>query len=177
MDHNRKKIKVQPIGLLIGPWKNYVSELEYKTIICEALTNCVCSGNPLIEIRGYLITRRRVFLVLKTKFEELNHFLHKFYEYVRVHVLRLLREEYHKTIGEIIEIEEERIKLFDRFSLQNSYFTDLLCGKKVHLPYYDPQLERLKNFLTHQRYCSLVDYSGKDAKGPVIMNIQSCEMS
>ena len=49
----------------------------------------------------------------------------------------------------------------------NDYIRALITGKEVHIGYYDPYLERLKQYIHNHNYCSALDYSG--GKSPVIV--------
>ncbi|HYG50814.1 MAG TPA: hypothetical protein VD905_07915 [Flavobacteriales bacterium] len=167
---NKKKRALFSVELLIGPWRKVVPGHICKMLIAEALSEGVCHKKPLHEIMGYLITSRRVFIVMDIPDKNIHELFRDFYERIRKKIKPYLHS--HKEHYDTAKTDKEMV-LFEKHELRNNYLIRLLCGKKVALKYYDPNLERLKNMLQKQEYCSMVDYSG--AIGPVIMHCRSCE--
>jgi hypothetical protein len=148
------------ITLITGDWKFAFSEEECNVMIAEALNDCVY--NEGLEIAGYLITRRRVCLVLKIEYVHVNKMLQHFYEKMRK---KILHQEH--------LIKEIHSPLFIKYPLQNENLVLLITGRQVSLPYYSPHLERLKSRIHNYNFCSALDYSG--AKGPVVVSLLNAD--
>jgi len=166
-----KKEQIISIGLIICDWKNEFTEHQCKVMIAEALNHCVY--NDELKIAGYLITQRRVCLVLEAAPDQVNHLLQAFYKQLRkeihqhTHRIRNLETDLHKE--EETSGAEKHTTLFIRSPLQNYMLIRLITGRPVTLPYYSPHLERLKEKVNHYNFCSAIDYSG--AKGPVVVKV------
>ena len=170
---NKKPVvrpKNLPISLIIGSWKEQFTDAQVKLIIAEALNDC--TFNHKLHIVGYLITNKKVYLVLKIVQADLAKMLDVFFEKVR----KLICQRHDKSRsldtrtndeGNIIRLDESSKKLFLQCTLINDHLIKLITGQQVTLPYYDPHLVRLKEQIHNNNYCSALDYSG--AKGPVII--------
>jgi hypothetical protein len=55
--------------------------------------------------------------------------------------------------------------LFTQYPFTNLYIREIIMGRKVTLPYYDPDLVRLEDYLHNDTFCSALDYAG--GKSPV----------
>lgn len=160
--------RIIPLGLLSGKWKEAFSPHECKVMIAEALNSCVYMHH--LEIAGYLITKRRLCLVLRADPKRLDEQLRHFYRTLRKEILqRIHRREEWEQLPEEQPEEEKPVQLFVRYPLQNYMLIHLITGRKVQLPYYSPHLAKLKDKVNHENFCSAVDYSG--AKGPVIVKL------
>ncbi|HWY37769.1 MAG TPA: hypothetical protein VNY73_04375 [Bacteroidia bacterium] len=159
--------------LNIGEWKNNFSEYHYKLLIARALNECV--HNERMNIAGYLITKRRVCLVLRIEPGRLDKMLEAFYGRVRkelrVHEERmnLLYPGNRASKANMIP-EELYVNPFKKYPLLNDYLVKLITGQKVELPYYNPHLARLKDHIHHYNFCSAIDHAG--ATGPVIVKFK-----
>jgi len=166
--HHRHKTGLFPIALVSGDWKDEFSEYEYSVMIAEALNYCVY--NEEMNISGYLLTRRRLYLVLKTEYVHINSVLLHFYDKLRKEIqhAQRIKKEIEKALKHP-EATLEKPALFVRYPLQNEYLVKLITGRKVELPYSDPHLQRLKDEINKANFCSAIDYTG--AKGPVVVTL------
>ncbi len=147
------------VSLMMGGWKDAFSDQRLKILLAEALNYCSCYEG--LVINGYLITTRRLCLVLDTHKTDKEYVLLRFFECLR----RLIRESPEINTG----FDPENAGLFRLYPLSNEHLIKLLTGRPVVLPYYDKNLERLKDRIIHADFCSAIDYSG--AKGPVILHL------
>ena len=164
--HHAAKEQVIPLELLICSWKNEFSLHECKVMIAEALNYCVYRHR--MKIAGYLVTKRRLCLVLKIEEQHLEEMLQHFYRELRKEIRQRLqlREEIRKDL-ETLLAEGKPTSLFIQYPLQNYMLIRLITGRSVYLPYYSPYLARLTDKINMENFCSAVDYSG--AKGPVVV--------
>jgi hypothetical protein len=168
------RLSIHTVFLLIGPWKKLFPHQQCGIIIAQALNNCACTG--AMNIAGYLITKRRVCLVLEIDKEDINRTLMMFYDCVKkeIHQYREWIRSMEVTTNDkskLITIDESTANLFTRYPLVNDQLVKLITGRQVNLRYYDPHLERLKDRLHNYNFCSAKDYSG--AQGPVIVKLLS----
>jgi hypothetical protein len=156
--------------LQLCDWKNEFTERQYKVLIAEALNYCVYKEG--MKIAGYLITKRRLCLVLISGPSHVNELLQIFYKRLRKeiqhahHRKNIPAEALEKT--EAIAAEKHP-QLFIRYPLQNYMLIRLITGQSVNLPYYSPHLARLKDRIAHCDFCSAMDYTG--AEGPVVVKL------
>jgi hypothetical protein len=168
----RLKTQAEEVNMLfyMGVWKKYFTEHQVKLIIAEALTYCVKFEQ--VMIKGYLITNRKLCVIWICEEEQLSVVLFTFYKQVR----KGIREQWHKLkkreavlsdSKKEIEVEELLNTLFYESSFKNDWVLQLITGKKIELPYNNPDLERLKDYIAHSNFCSAIDYLG--GVGPVKM--------
>jgi len=159
--------KIIPLVLLIGDWRNSMRPHDYYIQIAETLTHCI-SRNKL-DVTGYLITGRRLYLVLFILPSELDPQLDFFYEALKENIRKhahhqgKLPQHHQHEETPAVDLRE---KLFTKLPLLNEQLVKLITGKAVKLPYYSPQLARLKDKIKQHAFCSAIDYSG--GKGPVV---------
>ncbi|MBL0358431.1 MAG: hypothetical protein IPP72_16920 [Chitinophagaceae bacterium] len=159
--------------LTAGPWEKWFSEEKYKAIIAMALNDCLQNkekGMAEICINGYLIKGRRVYVVWEIPAGYLYKLLDFFYWRVRETIrgeLRVPGKWYDRgDAGEKPEILKAiESPLFERSLLGNEWLLQLITGNQIELEYYSPKLERLKNIIHGEAYCSVIDYAG--GQGPV----------
>src|SRR5579863_2913056 len=65
-------------SLKMGSWKALFPNEQNKILIARALNQCTCDGH--LNIKGYLITDRRLYMVLKMEPERIDHALNLFYD-------------------------------------------------------------------------------------------------
>ncbi|MCB0837842.1 MAG: hypothetical protein KDD99_14315 [Bacteroidetes bacterium] len=164
----------QALTLIIGPWKKYIPDYRRKILISEVLNQLVYHEN--LKIKGYLITKRRVCLILDIEKEHLNHLLKVLYKKVEESAREYIHQSLHPCrLGlweerpEEEEYESQRLKVFKRCAFTNFFLIDLLLGKKVELGYYNPHVARLKDMVRNYPYCSAGDYRGE--MGPVVVAV------
>jgi hypothetical protein len=156
------------ITLSIGNWKNIINEYQVKLFIAWSLNYCVDSQQ--LRIRGYLITNDRLYMVWFIQPDLVNRMLMIFYEKLRREIHRFLEKQRQSGIcltheAEMIASDESFEDLFEKYPFHNHYLMQLICGEKIELPYYDPNLEKAKRDIQGAEFCSAIDYSG--AIGPV----------
>lgn len=155
--------------LIMGAWQNSFTEAQNNIIIAEALNHCIC--NEGLKLTGYLIAQKRVFLVIKLHKSDLSKkmlmFHHALLNEIRKQLTFLCSLLPDMTQPPRFELDLK--KIFKQYLLKDQSLIQLITGHRVELPYYDPQLERLKNQVYNNPFCSVIDYSG--AKGPVLIKI------
>jgi hypothetical protein len=165
------KKHVHALYLEPGTWKESFTALQYRVMIAEALNYCTCYEGMIIC--GYLITRRSVSLVLKMDEPEINRTLDVFYDRLKKEIKKLRDPgriaEWNEDHENRVEAEQVFISLFKRHPLIDERLIKLLTGRPFELPYYDPQLARLKDIISHERFCSVLDYAGGES--PVIVQL------
>lgn len=160
--------------LKIGKWKKLFRPVYYKTLIAEALNKTICKGEFKNTITGYLISDRRLCLVLKTDQKKIRKQLEIFYAGVREEIRKQLdaidRTELKAFLKkEQVSFEDIAEGLFTEYELKNKQLIKLITGRKVELPYYDPQLQRLKDQIHDYPFCSAIDYLGGES--PVLVKV------
>ncbi len=163
---------IHAISLIIGAWKRQFTDEQNKVIIAEALNYYTYREG--LTIVGYLITNRRICLVLETDKGDMENMLVMLYEGLKRAV-----QQYHDRLRNLglttydNKQQEEKNELFTDMFIQrplvNDYLIRLITGRHVDLPYYNPHLARLKDRLHNYNFCSAIDYSG--ARGPVIVKL------
>lgn len=153
------------VMLRTGAWKTVFTGDTGEILLAEALNATVTATGFHHALAGYLFTPRRVCLVLYLEEKKVQSFLHLFYDEVK----KLLRQYEERVPQEKLSALYET-QLFHPLTSANPWLTELLLGKKVRLPYENPQLTRLKERLRNYRFCSALDYTG--AKSPVLVALQ-----
>jgi len=176
-DQLEKKSSFHAISLLIGRWTEMYTDEQVKIIIAESLN--FCTAYHYMKIAGYIITEKRLCLVLEIHSHETNGMLAKFYESVLKEIKKLRQQNDNadfKTASNeaIIKTVNFFTNLFIQQPLTDSYLVPLITGKPVYLSYYNPQLEKLKKYIHNCNFCSALDYSG--AEGPVVVKLLHTEM-
>ncbi|KQX09909.1 hypothetical protein [Flavobacterium sp. Root420] len=159
--HNHK------LELRIGDWKKHFDPNYVNTIIAMALNHCTEETDFIIN--GYLITSKNLYLVAKTDKKRFDEMLHKIEHHINL-LLKFLTPEKNKYEIDFYIDQDDNYSiihepLFTVYPFKNDYLIRLITGKKVVLPYYNPELESLKSIVQHHPFCSVIDYSG--AIGPV----------
>lgn len=155
------------ITLKIGRWKFHFTEAECNIMIAEALNDWAASPEPElagVKITGYLISSTKLYLVLYHPEDFKLSLLDIFYGEIG----KAIRDRHHhfKANTQVTVPEKEKNKkLFDVLPVNNDYVTLLITGRQVRIPYYNPHLAWLENYIQNHNFCSALDYSG--AKGPV----------
>ena len=163
-------------SLKIGLWKAWFPDEQNKVLISRALNECTCGGH--LNIKGYLITDRRLYLVLGMELEHIDHGLNLFYAALKKEIKQRLdwfeSMERHRLITKQPDFEESWKHLFTRYLLLDFDFINAITHKKqplghYHSPcHYNPRLARLINKMQKYNFCSAIDYSG--ACGPVYLH-------
>lgn len=159
---------IHSVTLTIGVWKKHFPELQYRIIIAQAMNVCIRKGD--LTVVGYIITEKRVCLVLKMDKKDIYQTLQTFYNSVKREI-REYREwmESRNLIrdnkGRFVKIDDPHSELFIQYPFCNENLKRLITGRQVRLSYYNPSLERLRDLVHKNNFCSVQDYAG--AKGPV----------
>ena len=161
-----------PLTLIIGRWKKELDDRKCKLLIADALNQTVLQKEFEHSIAGYLITSRRVCLVLHLEPLQVRKMLNVFYDQVR-HLLDAHWNEYDNQFKKNFwpdhgHHEAGDGKLFIEAPLVNFNLIDLLLGRNIDTIYYDKHKERLKERIRNYPFCSAIDYSG--AVSPVIVS-------
>ncbi|MBS7231629.1 hypothetical protein KHA90_11395 [Flavobacterium psychroterrae] len=166
---SKKHLYSHKTELEIGEWKKHFGFDYVNTIIAMALNHCI--KNHELIVNGYLITKNSLFLIAKTHEKSIDTAIQK----LEIHITFLLKinpEKVKKNKYEMAFIVDDddlfyavRGSLFKVYPLKNNDLTALLTGKKITLPYFNPELENLKSMIKNHPFCSAIDYSG--AIGPV----------
>ena len=171
-DHH-PTVGIYSYSLKIGKWKKKFRAGYYKTLIAEALNCTVHKGEFKNTIVGYLISERRLCLVLRTEYKKVHRMLNVFYGHLKEEMEKSIEaakpngvELSNKVVG---NAEEHLLNLFTEYELKNAQLIKLITGRKVRLPYTDQQLERLKERIRNYPFCSAIDYSGGES--PVLVKI------
>jgi hypothetical protein len=164
------------LSLKIGSWKAFFSNSQNKILIARALNQITCDGH--LNIKGYLITDRRLYLVLRMELEHIDHALNLFYDALKKEIKQHLNwvesMERHWHFKKQPDPEELWKHLFIRHLLLDFDFIDAISYKKhpesyyLNPPYYNPRLLRLVKKVRKYDFCSAIDYSG--ACGPVFLH-------
>jgi hypothetical protein len=170
--HKPDELSIHNIGLIIGPWKKLFTDEQTKILIAKALN--YCAYHEGMHIVGYLITERRVCLILNINKTDIKQMLLLFYDSVRHYInkYRDWQKNQHWQIDESVKelvITERFRDLFKQYPLMNDDLVKLITGQKVTLPYYSPHLAILKDRVRNYNFCSAIDYSG--AEGPVYLKM------
>ncbi|WP_264563987.1 hypothetical protein [Flavobacterium sp. N3904] len=165
----KKHFYSHKIELKIGAWKKQFDFNYVNTIIAMALNHC--TKDNAFFINGYLITSNTLYLVAKTDKKAMDGILYKMEQHLSL-LIQIHSQKLKKKMYETDDIvDDETIlypiyePLFELYPLKNNHLIQLITGKKVALPYFDRELERLKFMVKHHSFCSVIDYSG--ALGPV----------
>lgn len=170
------KQPIHSITLKIGSWKRSFPEEQNMIMIAQALNYCACLGG--MNIAGYLITKKRVCLVLEIDSADINQMLLMFYESVRKEI-KQYRDRHRNMIlktnysHEQVENSGSFTDLFIQYPGVSDHLVKLITGQQDNLEYYNPHLARLKDWIHNYNFCSARDYSG--ARSPVIVKLPGRE--
>jgi hypothetical protein len=166
------QVEIFSFTMKIGDWKKIFRPPFYKTLIAASL-NCTVHKEFRNVIVGYLISDRRLCLVLRMEEKKVRKLLEHFYAHLRSEISNSLDAvapadmEYFTK-----EIDNARMnsrKLFTEYPLKDEQLIRLLTGRKVDAPYTDPRVARLKDQIRNYPFCSAVDYAGGES--PVLVKV------
>lgn len=163
--------------LKTGSWKKMFRPEYYKTLIAEALNDTVYKGEFSNSIVGYLISEKRLCLVLYIHQRKVRRMLDKFYANLNQQIMNgieaLNSKERERFGAEITSYEQMPEVLFSEYKLRNNALVKLLTGRRVYGPDPDGNVQRLKNRLRNYQFSSIVDYKGGES--PVLVNVLPSE--
>lgn len=172
-EHHHAHAGIFSFTLKIGEWKKVFRPAFYKTLIAVSLNYTVHKGEFRHMIVGYLITDRRVCLVLYTEQKRVRRMLDQFYRCVHDEIHRSLEmadtAERGYFFSEITGFENEHGKLFTEYELRDIYLIRLLTGRKANVLYPDARVLRLKERLRNYPFCSVINYKGGES--PVLVRV------
>jgi len=155
---------------VMSAWSIDMSELERNTIVSNALNHCV--ANNVFFIIGYLLMNRCLFLIAFSSQMTIEEALKEFYFQVAVEI-----QKYHNEQNKLYQQENTILLktrsysyLFIKYDFKDYYIRNLIMGREVEIPYYDPRLARLKDYIHDYNYCSALDYAG--GKSPVFVAVK-----
>ncbi len=166
----QEQIGIQPIMLISGKWREFLTEYEYKVIIARALNYCVFEHG--LVIMGYVISDEKIYLVIKIEKRSIKRMLLIFFEIIQ----RLLLKHFAAMgkngvpflpASDVFETGETHNILFEDYGFVDDLLIGLLIGKKRELPYLEDQYIQLRNWLSGCDFCSMNDYAG--AVGPIVL--------
>ncbi len=146
--------------LVIKSWEKEIPTDWRNIIIAKALNYCIY--NESLVIKGYLLTKKRLCLIVISESHSIRHILNVFAKEVVKGIYN-----YENNFGKYLEESRTFNELFIQYPLYNPYIIKLITGKKIILPYNNPHVTRLEKRIHDYNYCSAIDYSG--AIGPVIV--------
>jgi hypothetical protein len=158
------------ISLRIGAWRELFSDQANMIIISEALNECAV--NKIFTLAGYLLTSRRVFLVIYPKGSDSESMLFSFCNSIRSAVRHYMQGlkysgQWPNQPWDGVPIDELLKHPFHRQYCINDHLARLVTGRRVNLPYYSPHLDMLKDKVRQAAFCSAIEYRG--GEGPVII--------
>lgn len=158
------------ISLRIGPWRELFSDQANMIIISKALNECIV--NKIFTLAGYLLTGRRVFLVIYPKGSDTESMLFSFRNNIRDAVRHYMlglkyTGQWPNQQWERAPIDELLRDPFLRQYCINDHLARLVTGRRVNLSYYSPHLDTLKHKVRQATFCSAIEYRG--GEGPVII--------
>ena len=158
--------------LKIGEWRKLFPEAVYKLMIAKSLNYCVYNEaeNPdhefELDIEGYLITRYRVYLQVRIDPLQVNRMLQFFYEKIREEIRQGFDKIKRKVTADnesTILMEAPYLHLFEKHPLANGMLVRLITGQEIKLKYHNPYLERMKDVIHGNNFCSAIDYAGGES--------------
>lgn len=155
---------------VMNSWSNDIPEVTRNIMIADALNHCVESGELLVF--GYLIKNQCVFLIgfsRNVNIEEtLNNFFRQVAFEIEAYYQRKNRYENHEITNALKTGSYSYV--FTQYPFTDDYIRSIIMGRKVNLPYYDPRLARLEDYLHNANFCSALDYAG--GKSPVFVAVK-----
>lgn len=150
--------------LVMNSWRHEIPHEQRNIIIANALNQC--TNDKGFDVLGYLITQRRIFLIGSSEITPFQEILQYFYYQVSTGIAVYLKDHHQYDNAHHLAHHSDH-QLFTKYPFYNDHLRSLITGKQVELPYYDPNLARLKAYIHSQNYCSALDYAG--GKSPVIV--------
>lgn len=166
-DHYKKVLRC-------GEWSKLVGKKQTKVIIAVALNYYPSLLKSEVKIFAYALISNNLYLVAHGSEGDIYSFLPDFYELVRIGIQNFF-VEFQEQKGKCIEqVYLDKItqvnKLFTEHRFRNKFLFALIIGRKIALPYFDSQYNKLQYQIHTSDFSSAIDYSG--AKGPVIIDKQ-----
>lgn len=154
----------------MNAWSNDIPEVTRNIMIVNALNHCIINNEMLVF--GYLIKNQCVFLIGFSQNVNIEESLTNFYRHVAFEI-----EEYYQRKNNYQNqqhTEYQKISsyahLFKQYPFTDTYIREIIMGRKITLPYYDPDVARLEDYLQDDPFCSALDYAG--GKSPVLIAVK-----
>lgn len=155
---------------VMNAWSNDIPEVTRNIMVANALNYCVNSEELLVM--GYLIKNQCLFLIGFSRSVNIEETLNNFFRQVAFEI-----EEYYQRKNRYKNYESSDFLktgsyayVFKQYPFIDDYIRKIIMGQKVNLPYYDPRLARLEDYLHDDDFCSALDYSG--GKSPVLVAVK-----
>lgn len=155
----------------MGHWKRDFTEQECMLLVAEALNQCTYHYYEEFDVTGYLLTGRRLFLVLDKNGPSLQDLLNRFYDQLQKDIQAFQQKAMpmHHDVKKERHSVDQPWQLFTAHAFINPNLFKLITGQKVVEHYYDPHLERMKDYIHNYNFCSALDYEG--GISPVIVKL------
>ncbi|WP_156168909.1 hypothetical protein [Kordia jejudonensis] len=156
--------------LVMSSWSDDIPEMTRNIIVADALNHCVESEELLVM--GYLIKNQCVFLIGFSRSVSIEETLNNFFRQVAYEI-----EEYYQRKNNYNSYKVDNVKkiasyayVFKQYPFTDDYIRKIIMGQTIKMPYYDPRLARLQDYLRYENFCSALDYAG--GKSPVLVTIK-----
>lgn len=151
------KVTLCFFSLEMGNWTNQFEDEEVRVILAKTLNSVIHKLGRDVVV-GYLITCKRLFLVLQIEKKHIDKFITVFHK-------KLKKEIKHFNHEGVINMNCSKLFILKKPDIINEYLIQLLTGRQPQIKYDDTKLDRQKKYIKNHPFCSAIDYSG--AKGPV----------
>ncbi|WP_323789895.1 hypothetical protein [Psychroserpens sp.] len=147
--------------LVIGNWRKQIPHYYRRIIIANALNTSV--KDKKFNIYGYLITSKRVFLILGCNPSKIENKLESLEKNLSLEI-----EHYHikiETNHNRSHDDDYKVKkfvfgvLFEMYPLYNESLVRLLTGRKPKISYYDSQTAKMEDIIQNYEFSSVLDYN------------------
>ena len=164
-------LEVRQLMLIPGKWKSFLTEYEYKTMVASALNTCVVEHGLIIF--GYLITFEKIYLVVETSKDSAFSITRDFLIAFRITLIRHFAALAKKGVPFLPSMKifttSDEATLFEDYFFDDPILSQLLVNKNTELPYYDPQLKKIQEWLLNCDFCSYNKHA--DEIGSVITHM------
>ncbi len=168
-----KQIKRKPRGgkhfgvycteLHIGTWKKKFSSQQRTIMIVSGLNKLTDRHKEKCHILGYLITNRRVCLIVEIERNNMERVLEDFNSFIAKEIHLALHENSDVYVMDALDgISEGKLMgaLFTAYPFYNNDLMRLLTGRVPNYDYYNPHLEKMRDHLRNYNFSSALDYTG-----------------
>ncbi len=155
---------------VMNSWSNPIPQVTRNIIVADALNHCIESGELLVI--GYLIKNQCVFLIGFSRNINIEETLNNFFRQVAFEIEAYYQRK--NTYGNYKIADSLKTGsyayIFTPYPFTDDYIKSIIMGREVNLPYYDPRLARLEDYLHNDNFCSALDYAG--GKSPVLVAVK-----
>ena len=163
-EHSQHATKaVYVTSFVFGEWKRKIPVNKRAIIIAKSINYFTGHKKFKVDILGYLITRRRVCLILETKRYDIKDVFDEFKKNAAEEIKRYLQYNwYHRTDDDFDDKDLKHLRLnpFRQEAFYNDTIVRLMTGRKPDIKYYSPHIEKLKDMIHNYDFSSALNYSG-----------------